>query len=206
MFDPEVLTRARYWIAVPLAISLPGAIAYWFVIHPFAGFWQRRGVRTTFGVVMTALALSILFLFLQRDRLLGQDLGFHPAFFALGVVFYACGVGLQARVGRQLSRRTLIGVPEVSGEGGELITTGLYSRTRNPRYLVIFLVAVGVALSTNYAGVWLQAAILCPAIYLVVLLEERELRVRFGEPYLDYCRRVPRFVPRLGALDSEGDG
>jgi protein-S-isoprenylcysteine O-methyltransferase Ste14 len=29
-----------------------------------------------------------------------------------------------------------------------------------------------------------------------VLLEERELAERFGAEYLDYCRRVPRYVPR----------
>jgi protein-S-isoprenylcysteine O-methyltransferase Ste14 len=35
-----------------------------------------------------------------------------------------------------------------------------------------------------------------PTLYLIVLLEERELRDRFGVEYEEYCRRVPRFVPR----------
>lgn len=197
MFDPEILARTRYWIAVPLVISLPGAVAYWFVIHPFAAFWRRLGVRATFSVVMTAMALSIVVLFFVRDVLVGRDLGFNPVVFGLGVALYLAGIVLQSRVGRQLSRRTLVGVPEVSEDGGELITEGLYERTRNPRYLVIFLVAIGVALITNYSGVWLQAVLVFPALYLVVLLEERELAERFGEPYLDYCRRVPRFLPRI---------
>jgi len=31
----------------------------------------------------------------------------------------------------------------------------------------------------------------------VPMLEERELRERFGAKYDAYCRRVPRFLPRL---------
>ena len=31
-----------------------------------------------------------------------------------------------------------------------------------------------------------------------MLLEERELRERFGTEYEDYCRRVPRYLPKLG--------
>jgi protein-S-isoprenylcysteine O-methyltransferase Ste14 len=34
---------------------------------------------------------------------------------------------------------------------------------------------------------------------LVVRVEERDLRKRFGQDYDRYCRRVPRWLPRLGA-------
>jgi len=35
-------------------------------------------------------------------------------------------------------------------------------------------------------------------VFLIVQLEERELRERFGTEYEAYCRRVPRFVPVRG--------
>jgi protein-S-isoprenylcysteine O-methyltransferase Ste14 len=35
-----------------------------------------------------------------------------------------------------------------------------------------------------------------PLLHLIVLLEERELPDRFGEAYVDYSRRVPRYWPR----------
>jgi len=54
-----------------------------------------------------------------------------------------------------------------------------------------------VALFTNYLAVYVVLAAYLPLIYLVVVLEERELGERFGEEYERYCLAVPRFVPRL---------
>lgn len=34
---------ARYWIGVLLVVSMPPAILWWFVVHPFIGFWRRVG-------------------------------------------------------------------------------------------------------------------------------------------------------------------
>ena len=33
--------------------------------------------------------------------------------------------------------------------------------------------------------------------HLIAVLEERELRDRFGEEYEAYCRKVSRFLPRM---------
>ncbi len=60
------------------------------------------------------------------------------------------------------------------------------------------------ALVANYVGGYIVSALCLPTIYLMVLLEERELRARFGMEYLEYCQRVPRFVPkRWAALSGE---
>lgn len=60
----------------------------------------------------------------------------------------------------------------------------------------VLLGTVAVAFFTNYLAVYIVAVLIVPALYLVVVLEERELRDRFGEQYVEYCRRVPRFFPR----------
>jgi len=39
------------------------------------------------------------------------------------------------------------------------------------------------------------AAAALPLLWLTVILEERELRQRFGAAYDGYCQRVPRFRP-----------
>ena len=94
--------------------------------------------------------------------------------------------------------RTLIGVPELTaGESGELLTTGIYARIRHPRYVQLLLALSAYALFANYSGAYIMAALFWAQIYVVVLLEEAELRDRFGEAYVSYAARTPRFVPRL---------
>jgi protein-S-isoprenylcysteine O-methyltransferase Ste14 len=34
-------------------------------------------------------------------------------------------------------------------------------------------------------------------LVFIPLFEEPQLRERFGESYIEYCRHVPRFIPRL---------
>ena len=199
----ELLQGLRYWAAVLFVISIPGAIAYWFVVHPLAKLLRGLGTRLAMALVLGLFGATIPLLFLVRDQLLIRDLGFEPILFAIGVPFYLAAFVGQLLTRRQLSNKIMIGVPELSeGDPGQLLTEGVFAWTRNPRYLVIWSALFGMALMTNYLGTWVQALLSFPALYLVVLLEEKELRQRFGEPYLDYCRSVPRFFPRRPATEA----
>jgi protein-S-isoprenylcysteine O-methyltransferase Ste14 len=82
---------------------------------------------------------------------------------------------------------------------GKLLTEGIYAKVRHPRYVEALLGTLGYALFANYLAVYIAFLLAIPALYLVVLLEERELRDRFGAEYEEYSRRVPRFVPRFGS-------
>ena len=42
---------------------------------------------------------------------------------------------------------------------------------------------------------WIVASVWVILMLAVIAMEEREMRARFGQSYLDYCRRVPRFLP-----------
>jgi protein-S-isoprenylcysteine O-methyltransferase Ste14 len=42
---------------------------------------------------------------------------------------------------------------------------------------------------------WIAAATWLLLMAAVIALEEREMRTRFGTVYLDYGRKVPRFLP-----------
>jgi len=88
-------------------------------------------------------------------------------------------------------------MPEISRrDKGRLLTGGIYGRTRNPRYLEILTFSFVYTAFANYAGIWVLYALMFPALHLVVLLEERELRDRFGAEYEEYRRRVPRYLPK----------
>jgi protein-S-isoprenylcysteine O-methyltransferase Ste14 len=79
-----------------------------------------------------------------------------------------------------------------------LVTTGLFAVIRNPIMAAELMVIWAVALYVASWGVALYAiAIGVGAHLMVVYVEEPELRRRFGEDYDAYCRRVPRWLPRL---------
>jgi protein-S-isoprenylcysteine O-methyltransferase Ste14 len=78
----------------------------------------------------------------------------------------------------------------------ELTVTGPYAHTRNPLYLGSMLIAAGFAIALLSWPVAVVLAIGFAIIYIpVIASEERFLRATF--PLFDeYCRRVPRLVPR----------
>ena len=75
-------------------------------------------------------------------------------------------------------------------------THGHANRIRHPRYVETVLWILGYALFTNYPAVYLIFLFLLPVIHVIVLFEEKELKERFGRAYEEYCRRVPRYLPK----------
>jgi protein-S-isoprenylcysteine O-methyltransferase Ste14 len=77
----------------------------------------------------------------------------------------------------------------------ELILAGPYRLTRNPMYLGMSLIELGVGVAAN--NLWILVLTL-PALLVVhrtaVLPEERYLASRFGEPYTAYCAGVRRYL------------
>lgn len=87
------------------------------------------------------------------------------------------------------------------------VATGPFRWCRNPvaGSLVLALGALALALSsTGVLLLFLAAMLLAHA--QVVWLEEPLLARRFGEPYRQYLRTVPRWIPRPPGRRQEADG
>jgi protein-S-isoprenylcysteine O-methyltransferase Ste14 len=191
------MDKARWVIAVLLMVSLPPAIGGWYLIHPFTRFWRRLGTVASFSIIYSLLIASGVLLWHFRSLLVGRDLGFQPLLLVPAVPAAVIGGYVAKRRRKHLNQRILVGVPEISiADKGRLVREGIYDRTRNPRYLEFLLFCFVYVAFANYSGTWILYLLTFPAIHLVVLLEESELRERFGAEYAEYCRRVPRYVPR----------
>ena len=189
----------RYLVALLLLVVLPPGLLVWLVIHPFASFWRRLGLTRTYAVLAVPVVSLMAALYLARGRLLAIDFGTSYALVALAAACLAAAATMLRIRRQQLKLDIMTGLPELSRKRypGRLLTEGLYARVRHPRYLEVNLWTLANALLANYLAPYVLAALVLPTIYVVVLFEERELHKRFGAEYTAYCRRVPRFVPRI---------
>ncbi|WP_423602249.1 methyltransferase family protein [Sphingomonas sp. MS122] len=75
------------------------------------------------------------------------------------------------------------------------VAQGIYRFTRNPMYLGMTLIycAIGVAADAPVVF-WMLIPLAVTIHYGVVLREERYMAGKFGEPYIDYANRVPRWL------------
>ena len=79
-----------------------------------------------------------------------------------------------------------------------LVARGPYRHVRNPMISGVVLVLLGEALLLRSSShlVWAVTFLGINALY-IPLLEEPLLEQRFGADYREYCRNVPRLLPRL---------
>lgn len=194
------MATARYVVGVILLMSLPPGVLLWFAIHPFVRFWRRLRAKWTY-VILTPFVVAWMYgAFLLRDVLLGADLGTHFLLLLPAAACVAMGTWVAVLRRRQLTTRILTGLPELSPttHPGKLLTVGIYAKIRHPRYIEVMLFTTAYALFANYLGSYVATGLAVPALYLTVVLEEKELRDRFGPDYEEYCRHVPRFIPSRG--------
>ena len=195
----------RYWLAVILMVSGPPAILWWFVVHPFIGFWRRLG-RLFSSLIVLALMLALCYcLYLYRDTLLVRDLGTNRLLWPPAALLFALSVYFDTRAKKHLKLHIMTGMPELAPEGSEthMLKEGIYASVRHPRYVAVLVGVAACALFVNYLGIYVFTVLAVPGLWAVVILEERELVERFGREYEQYQRDVPMFFPRFGRRSDD---
>jgi protein-S-isoprenylcysteine O-methyltransferase Ste14 len=80
----------------------------------------------------------------------------------------------------------------------ELIVRGSYRFVRNPMYVGYLLIVFGEFLFFKSSALLLYLLTLFLFLHaFVVFVEEPMLKHQFGESYEQYCKSVPRWIPRL---------
>jgi protein-S-isoprenylcysteine O-methyltransferase Ste14 len=76
-----------------------------------------------------------------------------------------------------------------------LVTTGPYRFTRNPMYLGMAFLYLGIAMATGVIWALIFLPLVIAAVdQLVISLEEGYLVGKFGDPYCEYMARVRRWL------------
>ena len=89
------------------------------------------------------------------------------------------------------------GGPGMDTPPERLVTSGPFAWCRNPMYLghIIFLLGLTLSLRSELAAAITLAT--AAWFHFRVARDEKRLRERFGQPYVDYSGRVKRWIPFL---------
>lgn len=111
----------------------------------------------------------------------------------LGNLLFWIGIAIIAIVFMQMRRaKTNI---EPWKPTTKILDTGFYGYSRNPIYLGMILLYLAVSCFANYVWFLLFLPICLLIIHFgVILREEKYLESKFGDEYLDYKKRVRRWI------------
>jgi protein-S-isoprenylcysteine O-methyltransferase Ste14 len=199
------------WVLLPIFVVgfYEGMLVVALLIYPALEWW--RGWMRPHGVrvwCLTAVSLWTCVAFaltLLSPRWLAWGWNGKVPLQAAGALMLALSVSVGAWAMGKMGWPRLLLVPALfpPGAGAEenrvpqrLVVEGPYRYVRNPVYDLDVGVIFGTALLTSSWWLVILAAVYLAQLKMQLRMEERELRARFGEAYVRYCRLVPRFVPR----------
>ena len=113
----------------------------------------------------------------------------------LSVFIVAIGLAYAIPSFRLFAKHKTTISPFTPSETTALVTVGMYRYSRNPMYLGLVLLNIA---ATIFFGTWLGIIIVATFIFLINLLqiipEEEALLDIFGEEYIDYKKKVRRWI------------
>ncbi len=115
----------------------------------------------------------------------------------VGVVLIGLGAAIYFRCAWDFAYHGL-GTPAPIDPPKILVSRGLHRFVRNPMYVGVLSVVFGQAALFRSVRIRIYGVCLWLLFHLfVVLYEEPTLRQQFGTEYEEYCKAVPRWMPRV---------
>ncbi len=170
------------------------------------GARRTRALLTPVGAtVFLVFTTSFVFAALLVDRLLGLP-GLLPAAARLPVAMPLVALGLAVTGWSVFHFLRVRGTPVPFNPPPRVVRSGPYRYSRNPMLTGVFLLLFGIGFAVDSASL---VCVFTPLYVLVNVwelkqIEEPELVKRLGEEYLEYRRRTPMFLPRLGRESKLG--
>lgn len=205
--DAGAESAVRLALVVDLALLGLFALQHSVMARPaFKRWWTRlvpKSVERSTFVLASSAALALLFwqwrpiptAVWNIRNTAGRDLvwtlaaaGWLTVFLTTFMISHAHLFGVSQVWSRLLGREA---------PGPQFQTKWLYGHLRHPLMLG-FLVAFWAAPSMSAGHLLFAAASTGYILVATLLFEERDLEQFIGEPYREYRRRVPAFIPRLG--------
>lgn len=110
----------------------------------------------------------------------------------LGVILITGGIAIFALSLYSFGRSWRVGIDKENP--GSLVTTGVFSISRNPIFLFVDLFFAGIALIYPNTFFILSAIVVIAGIHYQILQEEKFLLSRYGEEYEKYKSSVRRYL------------
>ncbi len=204
------LTFVGQWAPV-LQLGLAALFGSLFLIRNLVSWWVygknpmalgkgtqglARLVEMAWGLLMGLVALVVVWHvwgppaplgWLTRPRFTA------PFFDLLGLGLQVAAIGLGAMAMWAMKGAWQMGVGERPVDG--LVTTGIFALSRNPTFVAIDMLVLGVALVVGTPGMALVGLFALWLTHKQVQAEEAFLRRSFGDAYTTYCERTPRYLP-----------
>jgi protein-S-isoprenylcysteine O-methyltransferase Ste14 len=139
-------------------------------------------------------AFFLLSFIIQGRFTIRRAFFFHsPAANIIGILIIILGLIFAIPALRQFfkSKNTVVLIKPATS----LQTTGIYAISRNPMYISLLLIYLGMAfIFGNWWTIFLIPVLFAIVNYLIILPEERYLNRAFGDSYTDYKKNVRRWI------------
>ena len=160
-------------------------------------FLKRKNTVESFSWGMLMLII-VLYGFIIVLTAQGKVIGFtfsqlyHDTVYTAGIVLTLIGFAIVILAHHAMGLSWRMGIDRE--QDIKLVTTGFFSLSRNPVYVGVITLALGLIFLLQTIVSLVLFFVFLQAIYVVISTEERFLWEKFGEEYGQYVQKVRRFL------------